>query len=250
VVRAAYAFEASILELTWIAGPPLVLGVGALWSTGAALAAGGFVLLVATGAFAVQPASHTRPPRRSTARPRLPPCSPCGESDRSPAACSSHARAEAPAAPAGLVLLLAALAAGHLALIPASGGILSLGAVLLLAGAAIAPAEASVNAMVDDAAPPGTTTEAFAWLASAIAIGGALGTAASGTLTDRAGPTATFALAGGAGALAVLVAALRIRSVANPYTWRTLFSHDLLDPRTRKHYRAMLGDIVVDYLSG
>ncbi|HET7048706.1 MAG TPA: hypothetical protein VFI54_10605, partial [Solirubrobacteraceae bacterium] len=63
--------------------------------------------------------------------------------------------------------MLALLAAGHLALIPASGGVLSLGAVLLLARAAISPAEASVNAMVDDAAPPGTTTEAFAWLASA-----------------------------------------------------------------------------------
>jgi MFS family permease len=89
--------------------------------------------------------------------------------------------------------------------------------VLLLAGAAIAPAEASVNAMVDDAAPPGTTTEAFAWLASAMAVGGALGAAASGTLIDRVGPTAAFALAGGAGALAVLVTALRARTlVARP----------------------------------
>jgi MFS family permease len=88
-----------------------------------------------------------------------------------------------------------------------------LGAVLLLAGAAIAPAEASVNAMVDDAAPPGTTTEAFAWLASAIAVGSALGAGAAGTLIDSAGPTAAFALAGGAGALAVLVTVLRSRTL-------------------------------------
>ena len=114
---------------------------------------------------------------------------------------------------AGLCLVLAALAAGHLALIPASGAILSLAATLLLAGAAIAPAEASVNAMVDDAAPPGTTTEAFAWLASAMAIGGALGAAAAGTLIDGAGPAAAFALAGGAGLLAVLATVLRTQTL-------------------------------------
>src|ERR1700733_9299728 len=44
-VRAAYALEASVVELTFIFGPPLALCVGALWSTGAALAAGGVVLL-------------------------------------------------------------------------------------------------------------------------------------------------------------------------------------------------------------
>jgi MFS family permease len=60
VVHAAYALEASVVELTWVAGPPLVLGVGALWSTGAALAAGGFVLLIATGAFAAPGAGRRR----------------------------------------------------------------------------------------------------------------------------------------------------------------------------------------------
>jgi predicted MFS family arabinose efflux permease len=89
--------------------------------------------------------------------------------------------------------------------------------VLLVAGAAIAPAEASVYAMVDDAAPRGTTTEAFAWLASAMAVGGALGAAASGALIDRAGSNAAFAFGGCAGALAVLVIALRAHTlVARP----------------------------------
>jgi MFS family permease len=32
----AYALETSILELTWVGGPPLVLGLGAMWSTGRA----------------------------------------------------------------------------------------------------------------------------------------------------------------------------------------------------------------------
>lgn len=42
-LRAAYAAEAAAVELTWISGPPLVLLVGALWSTGGALAGAGAV---------------------------------------------------------------------------------------------------------------------------------------------------------------------------------------------------------------
>lgn len=49
-VRTAYALEASVIELTYIAGPPLALCIGALWSTGAALAIAGLVLLIATAA--------------------------------------------------------------------------------------------------------------------------------------------------------------------------------------------------------
>ena len=115
---------------------------------------------------------------------------------------------------AGLALVLAALTAGHLALIPAAGSVASLGAVLFLAGAAIAPTEATVYAMVDDAAPAGTMTEAFAWLATAMAVGGAVGAAGAGILLDRAGPTAAFALAGGAGALAALMTMLCSRTLA------------------------------------
>ena len=108
--------------------------------------------------------------------------------------------------------MLCALTAGSLALIPAAGSMLALGAVLVLAGAAISPTEAALYAMVDAAAPAGTMTEAFAWLAAAIEVGGALGAAGAGTLIDRAGPTAAFALAGGAGALAILTTLLRSRT--------------------------------------
>src|ERR1700722_12076988 len=48
-VGAAYALEASVVELTFIFGPPLALCIGGLWSTGAALAAGGIVLLLDHG---------------------------------------------------------------------------------------------------------------------------------------------------------------------------------------------------------
>ena len=63
----------------------------------------------------------------------------------------------------GLAFVLAALTAGHLALIPAAGGVVALGGALLLSGGAIAPTEAAIYAMVDDAAPAATLTEAFAW---------------------------------------------------------------------------------------
>ena len=114
----------------------------------------------------------------------------------------------------GLALILAALTAGHLALVPVAGSMPALGAGLLLAGAAIAPSEAAVYAMVDAAAPPDTITEAFAWLATAMAVGGAVGAALAGVVVDRAGPSAGFALAAGAGALAVITTVLRVRTLA------------------------------------
>jgi predicted MFS family arabinose efflux permease len=255
-VRAAYALEASVVELTFIFGPPLALSIGALWSTGAALAAGGIVLLLATTAFAGQPASRAWRPARAQPRPR-------GGSLHAPAmrtlvivliavgvllgadevavvAAAKTLDSTTAAAPllavwgvgsfaggllaarlgggartaAGLALVLAALTAGHLALIPAAGSVVALGGVLLLAGAAIAPTEATINAMVEHATPAATMTEAFAWLATAMAVGGAVGAASTGILIDGDGPTAGFAFAGGAGALAILTTLLRSRTLA------------------------------------
>ena len=44
VAGAAYALEASVVELTWIVGPPLALSIDALWCSGAALAVAGIIL--------------------------------------------------------------------------------------------------------------------------------------------------------------------------------------------------------------
>jgi MFS family permease len=257
-LRAAYAVEATATELTWVAGPPLALGLGALWSTGGALAAAGLVLALATAAFAVQPASRRWQPAAAVTRAR-------GGSLSSPAmqtlvtvliaagtlfgavevavtAAADTLGSTTAAAPlmalwgagslaggmiavrlgggahsaTGLVLVLCALAGGHLALVAAAGSAIALGTVLLVAGAAIAPTFAAVYAMVDDAAPAGTATEAFAWLATAIAIGGALGAAAAGSLIEHAGPQAAFVLAGGAGAVAVLTTVLRGHTLVRP----------------------------------
>jgi predicted MFS family arabinose efflux permease len=250
-IRQAYAVEASAVELTWVSGPPLALCVGALWSTGAALALGGLVLLVATAAFVAQPASRGWRPATGAPRPR-------GGSLRTPAmrtlvlvflaagalfggvevaitATATDVAGAASAAPlmglwgagslvggmlavrlgggahtaTGLTLVLAALAAAHLLLVPAAGSLVALSAVLLVAGATIAPTCATVYAMVDDAAPAGTVTEAFAWLTTAMSVGGALGATVAGSVVERSGPAAAFALAGCAGLVAVLIVMLR-----------------------------------------
>jgi predicted MFS family arabinose efflux permease len=122
---------------------------------------------------------------------------------------------------AGLALVLAALAAGHLALAAAAGSAVALGVVLAVAGATIAPTYASIYAMVDHAAPAGTVTEAFAWLNTAVAIGASIGAACAGSVADAAGPAATFALAGAAGTVAALIAAFRARPLDAPGHVRT-----------------------------
>ena len=112
-----------------------------------------------------------------------------------------------------LTLLLVALTLGHLALATAVGSLVALGAVVFAAGAAIAPTYATVYAMVDAAAPAGTVTEAFAWLATAVSVGAAVGAAAAGGVVEYSGPAAAFILSAVAGALALLIASGRGRSL-------------------------------------
>ena len=260
----AFAVEASAVELTWVFGPPLALGAGALFSTGAALAGAGAVLVGGTLVFAAHPglarlapgaegaraAARCAAPRcgrwrsscsrsasssarsrsasrrraRRSARPRPParcwasgasaPCSAACSPPAPPGPCVTkrparrderHTRravarsprpsARSPPPPARssppsaasprpsarfrsvprLPALLIGLTAGHLALAFAASNVYALAAVLFLAGAAIAPTYSTVYALVERAAPAGTVTEAFAWLATAVAVGAAGG---------------------------------------------------------------------------
>jgi MFS family permease len=116
-----------------------------------------------------------------------------------------------------LAMVLSALCAGHLALASAAGSVPLLAFVLFAAGAAIAPTYASIFAMVDGVVLIGTTTEAFAWLITAVTIGSAAGAAVAGAITDAAGPVAAFVLAGAAGAAAVVVAVLRRETLPRTY---------------------------------
>jgi MFS family permease len=249
---AVYAIETSAVELTWVVGPPVALGLAALLSTGAAVAAAGIVLAGGSILFAGQSASrswrpeqhHGDAPRRGALRaPAVQTLAlvflaigvlvGAVEVGAAAAAASLGHSAAAGAllgvwglgslgggivtarlgggtrSAVGLSLVLGALGIGHVALVAATSSLALLGAVLLLAGAALAPTFASAYAMVDRAAPSGAVTEAFAWLATAMAVGGAAGSALGGVLADQAGASAAFALAGGAGVAAALVTMLR-----------------------------------------
>ena len=108
------------------------------------------------------------------------------------------------------------MALTHGALIVATQSVVAIGAVILFAGATIAPTASSVYAMVDRAAPAGTSTEAFSWLVTAGLTGSALGAAAAGWLAQSSGATGAFAFVGVAGGLAVAAAAMRSRSLPIP----------------------------------
>jgi AcrR family transcriptional regulator len=47
----------------------------------------------------------------------------------------------------------------------------------------------------------------------------------------------------------IMISAFCVFRVANRHTFKALFDHDLTAPRRRAHYRRMLGDMVVDYLT-
>ena len=234
--RRAYAVDAAATELTWVAGPPLVLTVGVVAGSGAALVAAGAVLVAGTVLFALSPASRGWRPE---------PAGPAGRGGAlaSPAmrvlvlvlagagvvfgatevgvTAAAGSRAGlllglwgagslaggvlaaklggGAAAGRGFTLLIGLLGLGHLVLVGAAVHPVTFAAGITLAGSMIAPVLASTYAMVDGAAPAGTATEAFAWLATATAVGSAIGAAAGGALVDSAGPTSAFVLAGVAG---------------------------------------------------
>jgi MFS family permease len=261
-VRASYTLDATVSELTWILGPPLVLAAGVATSTGFALAASGALQLLATSAFAAEPASRGwRPAGDACVRPggclrsaamrtlvlaMIAVGALFGAVEVGVTAASAGLGGAALAGPllglwgvgsliggiaavragaglsgaSGLALVLGALACGHLLLVVASGSVLALAAVLVLGGIAIAPTYAVAYALVDDAAPAGTETEAFAWLGTAVQVGAALGSVVAGAAAEHAGPRAAFAFAAVAGAVALALVLGRASSLASPKSHR------------------------------
>ena len=121
------------------------------------------------------------------------------------------ARAGAPTdPPRRLAVLLIAWGAAHAALAFAVGPV-SLGGLLLLAGAAISPTIVYANAMLDYLAPAGTLTEAFTWTTAGLTAGMAVGAALAGVLVEQASPSVAFAALGGGGVLAAAI----VRSAAH-----------------------------------
>jgi MFS family permease len=236
---AAFAIDATLQELAFIAGPSLLALIVAVASPqaamGAAAAAGG----VGTAAFALLARSHhVRIARaggalRSAAVRRVLALSLLlgggfGATEVAmPAFCERHGSRAA----AGL--LLAALALGSACgglffggraarvapsrrLLVALAGYTVLVAPLLVApsialmavcafasGIPIAPAFAGSYLLLDRFSVPGTLTETFAWNTTAIFVGGSLGTAAGGALVAPASYRASIAISAALGAASV-----------------------------------------------
>jgi MFS family permease len=106
--------------------------------------------------------------------------------------------------------LMAGLTAGYLPLLwaPSPAPMLVLAVV---SGVFLAPVIACTFSLVDELAPRGTVTEAFAWVVAAIGTGAAAGTAAAGFAGEVGGVRGAFAVAvaGAALGLAVLAAGRR-----------------------------------------
>lgn len=103
--------------------------------------------------------------------------------------------ARQPARPPSRQLPLLAGLLGAAACLPVlATGPVSLSLLLLVAGSAIAPYAACCSVLMGQAAPAGTTTEAFAWTSSMIFAGGALGTALAGVLVETRGARWAFGL--------------------------------------------------------
>jgi MFS family permease len=113
-----------------------------------------------------------------------------------------------PAARGLAVRFSLALCALALALVPPllASSIPVMCALMLIAGMPIAPAFAASYGLVDELAVPGTTTEAFALLGTAIVAGLSLGTSLSGVAIERLGLTGALALAAPCAGAAALLA--------------------------------------------
>ncbi len=84
--------------------------------------------------------------------------------------------------------------------------IVELALFLLVTGATVAPTYTEQFALVARHSPPGTATEAFAWVSATITAGTAVGSAIAGSLEARSGVRAVFLLTVVAAFAALLVA--------------------------------------------
>jgi MFS family permease len=111
-----------------------------------------------------------------------------------------------------VIVLLAALAGSTLPLVLAAG-VVSLAALIFLAGIAIAPALAAVHSLTGRLAVRGTVTEAYTWLGTGMGAGLGIGAALGGAVVEGSGSGAAFGLAAVAVAVGAALAGLRRASL-------------------------------------
>jgi MFS family permease len=99
-------------------------------------------------------------------------------------------------------VLVAAMAA-------AGSSLVALTVVMLVAGAVITPQMTAQSLALEVATPPGTATEAFGWVVTAITLGVAAGQSVAGWAVETAGAPAAFLASGLAGVVVAAVLWLR-----------------------------------------
>jgi MFS family permease len=100
---------------------------------------------------------------------------------------------------------MTALTAGFV-LLPFVGALWLLGALMFLAGFAIAPTLIAVFSLVEQSAPRGRLTEAMAWVSTGMAAGIAPGAWLGGVVADHAGGAAAYWVCVASGAVASVAA--------------------------------------------
>lgn len=108
--------------------------------------------------------------------------------------------------------VFAALTVGVLPL-PLAGSMPALGALLVLAGLALAPLSAAGYSLVADLAAVGALTESYAWQIVGSVVGASLGAWVAGVLADASGPAAALALAPASCAAGLAIALAGRRSL-------------------------------------
>ena len=86
-----------------------------------------------------------------------------------------------------------------------------MGLLTVASGLGLPPVLTCVFQLVDRFAPPGTTTEAFAWLISAFLVGSSAGAVAAGSLSDADRIGGAFVVAAGSALAALAVARFVVR---------------------------------------
>ncbi|HTE69682.1 MAG TPA: MFS transporter [Actinomycetes bacterium] len=255
-LQAAFAVESTVQELIFVIGPPLVALLAAVFSPAAAVLGTGALLLIGVGVFAATPASRAwRGQRRAAdwagplrsrgiravlasivllagafgivevtvvadaeqlgSRTLAGPLLALWAAGSMIGGLAFGSRASDRGPEQRMIGLLFLVVAG-IALLAVAGGLVQLGAGMVLAGLGIAPAIACLYLLVDRLAPAGTVTEAFTWVTTAFATGFAVGNALGGTLVQQVGIDAAFLIAAGGVAAAALLARLRRHALAAP----------------------------------
>jgi MFS family permease len=92
-----------------------------------------------------------------------------------------------------------------------------IGAAAVLSGVFLPITLTCMFQLVDWLAPPGTTTEAFAWLITAFLVGSSIGAASAGSLSQAGHVTGAFLVAAAAAGVAAVGATLVVRGASSPH---------------------------------